>query len=474
MTAPFYRAFEDRHRGSRELIIKRLEVYSPFLKPFTSAKERAVALDLGCGRGEWLEVLIGAGLDATGVDLDDGMLEACRTRGLPAVRGDAVGALKERDSASVSVVSAFHLVEHIPFDILQELVNESLRVLKPGGLLILETPNSENLFVGTSGFYMDPTHERPIPHLLLSFLTEFSGFQRNKLLRLQEQAHLHDPSLEVDLITALGSSSPDYAIVAQKAGDTSVTSEFDDAFEQNYGITPGELAARYDQGIERRFGALRGRVEEVSTRTDRCLEEFSVLATELAASKYQNGYLEHANEALLHHSRMVERECTLLNEEKSALISTQMDLESRLANAESRLADAEAGLAHVQTSHHSVSTLLNAVLSSTSWKITQPLRTLSSTLIKRKPSPSGFSLKRRIAVRTVNYVSARPRLKRLGLIALKCFPASFKTRLWTISVASDAPNVARQDMPCEVSSLSIRETEIYHELKSAFERKETK
>jgi O-antigen chain-terminating methyltransferase len=467
MTAPFYRAFEDRHRGSRELIIKRLEVYSPFLKPLSSSKERAVALDLGCGRGEWLEVLIGAGLDATGVDLDDGMLEACRTQGLPAVRGDAVGTLKERDSESLSVVSAFHLVEHIPFDILQQLVSESLRVLKPGGLLILETPNSENLFVGTSGFYMDPTHERPIPHLLLSFLTEFSGFQRSKLLRLQEQAHLHDPSFDVDLITALGSSSPDYAIVAQKAGDASVTAKFDAPFEQNYGITPGELAARYDQGIERRFGALRGRVEEVSSRADRYLEEFSVFANELAASKYQNGYLEHANEALLHHNRMLELECKRLNDEKSLLVSTQMDLESRLAHV-------EAGLAHVESSHHSASTLLNAVLSSTSWKITQPLRMLSSKLINRKPSLPGSSLKRRIAVSTVNFASTRPRLKRLGLIALKFFPASFKTRLWAISVASGTPSVAHQYMPGGVSSLSIRETEIYHELKSAFERKETK
>lgn len=263
MVAPFYRAFEDVHRGSRQLILDRLGVYLPFLEPLKALDASPTAIDLGCGRGEWLELVIGVGFSAMGVDLDEGMLEGCRANGLPAEHSDALAALKTRADESVSVVSAFHLVEHIPFAVLQELVREALRVLKPGGLLILETPNAENLFVGSNGFYMDPTHERPIPHLLLSFLTEFSGFKRSKLLRLQEQAALHDAELQIDLITALGSSSPDYAIVAQKEAEPESLALFDAPFEQNYGITPGELASRYDQRLDNRFRGLENQLEAV-------------------------------------------------------------------------------------------------------------------------------------------------------------------------------------------------------------------
>ncbi|MGE9641913.1 class I SAM-dependent methyltransferase, partial [Escherichia coli] len=78
------------------------------------------------------------------------------------------------------------MVEHIGFANVQLLIEESFRVLKPGGLLILETPNPENIVVASSSFYLDPTHTQPIPNQLLAFLTEYTGFNRTKILRLQE------------------------------------------------------------------------------------------------------------------------------------------------------------------------------------------------------------------------------------------------------------------------------------------------
>ena len=104
--------------------------------------------------------------------------------------------------------------------VIVEQVAQALRVLVPGGVLILETPNPENLVVGTSSFYLDPTHERPLPWQLLSFLAEHHGFERVKTLRMQESAHLaarvarHEA---LSLMDVLGGASPDYAIVAQKA-----------------------------------------------------------------------------------------------------------------------------------------------------------------------------------------------------------------------------------------------------------------
>lgn len=162
MSSDFYRAFEDKFRGAREVIKARLKVYLPFIKPLKDIYPDASAVDLGCGRGEWLELLAENGFSAQGVDLDDGMLAACRELGLRVQTGEAVAFLKSLPDQSQAVISGFHLAEHIPFDDLQALVEESLRVLRPAGVLILETPNPENIVVGTSSFYLDPTHRKSV------------------------------------------------------------------------------------------------------------------------------------------------------------------------------------------------------------------------------------------------------------------------------------------------------------------------
>ncbi|WKY27017.1 methyltransferase domain-containing protein [Pseudomonas donghuensis] len=256
----FYRAFEDRYRGSRELIKERLKVYHSFIAPLRTLYSECQALDLGCGRGEWLELLQECGFQAQGVDLDEGMLEVCEELQLPVEQCDALLKLKALPAESLTVVSGFHIAEHIPFASLQTLVDEALRVLKPAGLLILETPNAENLVVGTNNFYLDPTHERPLPHLLLGFLTEYAGFSRSKLLRLQEAPALREAT-DVDLMQVLGGVSPDYGIVAQKQGTAEQTQLFDNAFLTNYGVALGALAERYERGLKNRFTALEGRLE---------------------------------------------------------------------------------------------------------------------------------------------------------------------------------------------------------------------
>lgn len=141
MSDQFYRAFEDKFRGSRSTIHSRLAVYRPFLSLLTKALPNGQGLDLGCGRGEWLEILQLEGIEPLGVDMDEGMLDACLALKLPTIKGDAIAYLAGLPDESLAVVSAFHLVEHIPFPQLQQLVAEALRTLKPGGLLIMETPN---------------------------------------------------------------------------------------------------------------------------------------------------------------------------------------------------------------------------------------------------------------------------------------------------------------------------------------------
>ncbi|EKG40235.1 class I SAM-dependent methyltransferase [Pseudomonas syringae] len=248
MTVPFYRAFEDRYRGSRELIHERQQVYIPFLEPLKQLYPESQALDLGCGRGEWLEILIQNGFQALGIDLDVGMLEACTALGLPVENMDALEKLRSLPDESMTVISGFHIAEHIPFGDLKVLVAEALRVLKPAGLLILETPNSENLVVGTQTFYLDPTHTCPIPHLLLSFLTEYSRFSRSQLLRLQEPVALSEGG-PVDLFSVLHGVSPDYAIVAQKSAAPEQLEIFDAVFVKEYGMSLESLSRRYDSQV---------------------------------------------------------------------------------------------------------------------------------------------------------------------------------------------------------------------------------
>ena len=133
-TSDFYRAFEERYRGSRELIMSRLVQYEPFVKPLLTIYPDAEALDLGCGRGEWLQLVSEWGFRAVGVDQDLGMLQACEERHLPAKQEDILAHLQSCADESVAVVTAFHVAEHLPFPRLQELVAHALRVLRPGGL----------------------------------------------------------------------------------------------------------------------------------------------------------------------------------------------------------------------------------------------------------------------------------------------------------------------------------------------------
>ena len=272
----FYRSFEEKHRGSRELIKSRLRFYLPFIEPLKQTQPSPKAVDLGCGRGEWLELLGESGFSAQGVDQNGGMLAACRERDLRAEQGDAIGYIKRLPDSSLAIVSGFHIAEHLPFADLRKLIGESSRVLKPGGLLILETPNPENLRVAGTTFYLDPTHRRPLPPDLLKFLTEYYGFARIKIVRLQESVDLR-ANAPIALMDVLGGSSADYAVIAQKAGAPDALANGGKAFSAEYGLNIESLAALYDRQLARdRRGAA-----ELELRVGRRLEALDAWRREI-------------------------------------------------------------------------------------------------------------------------------------------------------------------------------------------------
>lgn len=250
----FYLAFENRHRGSEDLIKTRLRVYLPFVLPLKAIYSEGQGIDLGCGRGEWIELLEQEGFKTKGIDLNDRMVEKCVAKGLNVTKMDAISFLKSLPDESQLIITGFHIAEHIPFSDLQILFDEAMRVLKPAGLLILETPNSENIVVGISNFYLDPTHIRPIPSLLLEFLSEYSGFTRTKILRLQESPYLAT-SQNISLWEVFCGVSPDYSVVAQKESSIEHYSLFGDVFEKEYGITLNSLTNQYEKRVNLEFRA---------------------------------------------------------------------------------------------------------------------------------------------------------------------------------------------------------------------------
>ncbi len=179
-----YVSFEDHFRGTRSEIQQHLHVYLPHLRQAGVGGDEDPILDIGCGRGEWLELLTQQGLVARGLDRNRVMVAECRERGLLVDEADVLVGLRALPDASLGAVTGFHIIEHLPLAMLVSLLDEALRVVRPGGLLILETPNPENLRVSGYNFYFDPTHRHPLPPLLSQFLLEGRGWTPVEILRL--------------------------------------------------------------------------------------------------------------------------------------------------------------------------------------------------------------------------------------------------------------------------------------------------
>jgi len=367
----FYRVFEDHYRGSRELIKGRLSVYLPFIKPLLQAYPDAAAIDLGCGRGEWLEVLTSAGFQSVGVDLDQGMLRDCHDLGLQVMQGDAIVYLSALPDESQVVVSAIHVVEHIAFDQLRALVSQAIRALKPGGLLIMETPNPENIVVATRNFYLDPTHQRPIPPELLSFIPDYYGFSRVKILRLQESPEIVGRE-NISLNDVLSGVSPDYAVVAQKPADELVTTLLDECFAKEYGLTLDSISSRYDTRINERIAEAESRAQQSEARAQQ---------SEARAQQEEN---------------------------------RAQQFEARAKHLESLLKQKE----YEANDWHEQVVQMHK---STSWRVTAPLRAVRRLLGGSRESRI-LSMLRDPTGHAIRYVVRRPKLKSFCLRLLSKFP----------------------------------------------------
>lgn len=213
----YYLAFEAAFRGPEQDVATHLDHYR---EDWTRARQAGeYALDLGCGRGEWLRLLAQAGFRPRGIDLNVSMVAHCKDLGFDVEHRDALAALEACDDDSLALISGFHIAEHLPFEVLFRLVGEAYRVLAPGGMLILETPNPENLIVASYSFYHDPTHRNPLTPPTLAFLCQFHGFGEARIRRFNpppEDCRLPGEGAVVERLNDMLASAMDYAVVARK------------------------------------------------------------------------------------------------------------------------------------------------------------------------------------------------------------------------------------------------------------------
>jgi SAM-dependent methyltransferase len=168
-----YVGFEDQFRGSRDAIRARQETYVPLFAGVTGD-----VLDVGCGRGEFIELLNASGIGARGIDLNHEMAESCRARGLNVVQADAVGYLTSVEDGSLGGIFAAQVVEHLEPSYLLRFLDLAFARLQPGGTLVLETLNPACWTAFFESYIRDITHRWPLHPETLKYLVTASGFTR--------------------------------------------------------------------------------------------------------------------------------------------------------------------------------------------------------------------------------------------------------------------------------------------------------
>lgn len=214
----FYVAFEDRFRGPRSEIKKRAEFYLPFIRNCRAGSLARPVLDLGCGRGEWLELLKENKLTGRGVDLNTAMVAQCKARGLNVESRDALDYLRSQRANTLGAITGFHIIEHLTFEMLLDLFRQTRRVLKPRGVAIFESPNCKNLIVGACNFHIDPTHRHPVFPETAEMMLGSQGFEKIRIEYLSPvpDVKFSSDTAELAVIKDLLYGPQDFGIIAYK------------------------------------------------------------------------------------------------------------------------------------------------------------------------------------------------------------------------------------------------------------------
>ena len=173
-----YGRFAERFRGTEEYVKAGQQIYLPYFRACRNV------LDIGCGRGGFLQMMQGAGIPAKGIDLDPESVATCRHKALDAEVADLFVYLENLPEASLDGIFCSQVVEHLAPERLPEMIRLCASRLQRHGVIAIETPNPECLAIFATHFYLDPTHQRPVPHPLLAFYLDEFGVGRLEVRKL--------------------------------------------------------------------------------------------------------------------------------------------------------------------------------------------------------------------------------------------------------------------------------------------------
>jgi SAM-dependent methyltransferase len=217
--ADLYVAFEEHFRNNAADLNETYKAYKSKIEDLSAQMRNKPCLDIGCGKGFWLQYLKKLGFQHLyGVDSNYAMVKAATAQGFKVSQADAINYLAEQPSDAFAIVSAFHVVEHLPLEALIKLIDESFRIVAPGGFVLFETPNPENLVVGACNFYADLSHRNPIPPQTLDFIMLRRGFKRTSIIRKsfpELPVSSSDPA--VSYILDWFAKGQDYAVIGYKS-----------------------------------------------------------------------------------------------------------------------------------------------------------------------------------------------------------------------------------------------------------------
>ena len=218
-----YFKFENHFRGPRSVIRERQGIYLPYFRD-----QAGPVLDLGCGRGEFLQVMKQNNIPAFGIDLYPEYVEEGKLLDIDIRQGDGIAWLRESQEQYGGIYVG-QVIEHISFQQLQELCSLAFEKLLPDSWLILETPNPMCLSVFANSFYIDPTHNRLVHPLTLKYLLEEIGFHSVDILftecsrmdplpliKSDEIININEVNAGIRRVSDLLFGSQDYAVVARR------------------------------------------------------------------------------------------------------------------------------------------------------------------------------------------------------------------------------------------------------------------
>jgi len=217
-----YSEFEQRFRGDERQVKEKLKQYLPFF-----AKKGPI-LDIGCGRGEFIELLLEQGKKAQGIDNSNSMLKLAEEKGLPCIQSDALDFLQQQSAGTWGGIFSAQVVEHLHPQYLRELIIEAYRILSNNSPILLETVNPLSLFALSNIYFLDITHQKPLHPEFMRYLLESTGFNDVKIIYSEElqieQLEAIAPenqlarefNTNVDKLNKLLYASPVYAVTGVK------------------------------------------------------------------------------------------------------------------------------------------------------------------------------------------------------------------------------------------------------------------